>query len=126
MSYTIPFSCRWSDSGVGAAWVRVAGDLDFGAAPQLEATLQAAQLQASKVVLDLRALSFIGPGGVRVIADAAARARPDGRRLMVVRGSREVDRLLTLTGTAGELETFDLPPATGSATYARETAWAEA
>jgi uncharacterized protein YbcI len=35
-------------------------------------------------------------------------------------------RLLTLTGTAGELETFDLPSATGSATYARETVWAEA
>jgi hypothetical protein len=69
--YTIPFSCRWSDSGVGAAWVRVAGDLDLGAAPQLEATLQAAQLHASKVVLDL-------------------------------------------------------PPATGSATYARETVWAQA
>ena len=126
MPYTVPFSCRWSDSGVGAAWVHVAGDLDFGAAPQLEATLQVAQLNASKVVLDLRALSFIDSGGARVIANAAARARPDGRRLMVVRGSREVERLLTLTGTAGALETFDLPPATGSATYARETVWAEA
>jgi anti-sigma B factor antagonist len=126
VSHAIPFSCRWSDSGVGAAWVRVAGELDFAAAPQLEATLQAAQLHASKVVLDLRALSFIDSGGARVIADAAARARPDGRRLMVVRGSREVDRLLTLTGTAGDLETFDLPPAAISATYAPDRAWAEA
>ena len=126
MPYTIPFSCRWSDSGVGAAWVRVAGDLDVAAAPQLEATLQVAQLNAWKVVLDLRALSSIDPAGARVIAAAAARARPDGRRLMVVRGAHEVDRLLTLTGTSGELETFDLPPATGSATYARETTWAEA
>lgn len=125
MSYITPFSCRWSDSGVGAAWVRVAGELDLAAAPQLEATLQVAQLNASKVVLDLRALSSIDPAGARVIAAAAARARPNGR-LMVVRGAPEVDRLLTLTGTAGELETFDLPPATGSATYARETAWAEA
>ncbi len=126
MSYITPFSCRWSDSGVGAAWVHVAGELDLATSPQLEVALREAQFGASTVVLDLRALSFIDSAGARVIAAAAARARPDGRRLMVVRGAREVERLLTLTGTAGELETFDLPPATGSATSARETVWAEA
>ena len=126
MSYTIPFSCRWSDSGVGAAWVRVAGDLDLAAAPQLEETLQVAQLNASKVVLDLRALSFIDAAGARVIADAATRAGPDGRRLMVVRAAHQVETLSTLTGTAGELETFDLPPVRGNVAYARETVWAEA
>jgi anti-sigma B factor antagonist len=126
MSYITPFSCRSSDSGVGAAWVHVAGELDLATSPQLAAALREAQFGASTVVLDLRALSFIDSAGARVIAAAAARARPDGRRLMVVRGPPEVERLLTLTGTAGELETFDLPPATGSATYARETVWAEA
>lgn len=119
MSYITPFSCRWSDSGAGAAWVRVAGELDLATSPQLAAALQEAQFGASTVVLDLRALTFIDSAGARAIAAAAARARRDGGRLMVVSGAREVDRLLTLTGTAGELETFDLPPATGSATWAK-------
>ncbi len=125
MSYITPFSCRWSDSGVGAAWVRVAGELDLATSPQLEAALQEAQFGASTVVLDLRALTFIDSAGARVIAAAVARARPDGR-LMVVRGAPAVEKLLTLTGTAGELETFDLPPAAVGSTRARDTAGAEA
>jgi anti-anti-sigma factor len=116
--YTIPFSCRWSDSGVGAAWVRVAGELDLVTSPELEATLQAAQLNASKVVLDLRAVSFIDSAGASVIAAAATRAHSHGRRLMIVRGAPDVDEVLT--GTPGDLETFDLPRSTGSSERAHE------
>jgi anti-anti-sigma factor len=119
--YTIPFSCRWSDSGVGAAWVRVAGELDLVTSPELAATLHAAQLNASKVVLDLRALSFIDSAGASVIAGAAARAHSDGRQLMIVRGAPDVDEVLTQTGTTGDLETFDLPRSTGGYQRARET-----
>ena len=121
MSYTIPFSCRWSDSGAGAAWVRVIGVLDLATSPELEVTLHTAQLNASRVVLDLRALSSIDSAGASVIAAAATRAHSDGRRLMIVRGAPDVDEVLTRTGTAGDLETFDLPRATGSSERARET-----
>ena len=33
MPQAIPFTCRWSDSGVGPAWVHVAGDLDLATSP---------------------------------------------------------------------------------------------
>lgn len=108
MPQTIPFTCRWSDSGVGSAWVHVAGDLDLATSSQFDATLREAQLRATTVVLDLRALSLLGSSGRHAIADAAARARQDDRRLMVVRGAPHVDSSLTQIDGAGELEIFDL------------------
>jgi anti-anti-sigma factor len=119
--YTIPFSCRWSDSGVGAAWVRVAGELDLVTSPELAATLHAAQLNASKVVLDLRALSSIDSAGASVITAAATRAHSHGQRLMIVRGDPDVDEVLTRTGPTGDLETFDLQRSMVSSERARET-----
>ncbi len=126
MPRTIPFICRWSDSGVGAAWVHVAGELDLATVPQFEAALHAAQIKAWTVVLDLRALAFVDCLGAHAIADAAARARQDGRRLMVVRGGRQVNKVLTLTGAAAGLEIFDLEPPAGGLERPQETVWAVA
>ncbi len=126
MPRTIPFICRWSDSGVGAAWVHVAGELDLATVPQFEAALHAAQIKAWTVVVDLRALTFIDCLGAHAIADAAARARQDGRRLMVVRGGRQVNKVLTLTGAAAGLEIFDLEMPAGGLERAPETVWAVA
>ena len=55
-------------------------------------------------MLDLRELAFMDCAGMRVIVDAAERARRDGRRLIVLRGPAQVDRVFTLTGTADVLE----------------------
>ena len=126
MPQTIPFICRWSDSGVGAAWMHVAGELDLATVPQFEAALHAAQIKAWTVVVDLRALTFIDCLGAHAIADAAARARQEGRRLMVVRGGRQVNKVLTLTGAAAGLEIFDLEPPAGGLKRAPETVWAVA
>ena len=126
MPQTIPFICRWSDSGVGAAWMHVAGELDLATVPQFEAALHAAQINAWTVVVDLRALTFIDCLGAHAIADAAARARQEGRRLMVVRGGRQVNKVLTLTGAAAGLEIFDLEPPAGGLERAQETVWAVA
>lgn len=108
MPQTTFFTCRWSDSGVGSAWVHVAGHLEDATSPQFDATLREAQLRATKVVLDLRALELLESSGLRAIADAAARARQDDRRLMVVRGAPHVDTSLTQIDGAGDLEIFDL------------------
>jgi anti-anti-sigma factor len=62
-------------------------------------------------VLDLRDLTFIDTSGVHVILDAARAARRDGRRLMLVQGSPEVDRVIELTGASAHLSIFDLDPA---------------
>ncbi len=60
------------------------------------------------VVLDLRELRFIDSAGVRVVVEAAERARREGHRLAVVRGPRQVDRAFKLIRTDELVETFDL------------------
>jgi anti-anti-sigma factor len=105
------FSCTLRESGLDAAWVRAAGELDIAAAPQLEQTLREAEARARGVVLDLRELTFMDSSGVHVIVDASTRARAAGNRLVVVRGPSQVDRLLGLSKAADVLEIVDLDPA---------------
>jgi anti-sigma B factor antagonist len=93
-----------------AAWVHVAGVLDIATTPQLERTLRDRQLHAWLIVLDLRALAFIDSSGVHAIVNASIRARQDGRPLVLLRGSANVDRVFTLTGSGDEVVTGDLGP----------------
>jgi anti-sigma B factor antagonist len=95
--------------GLDAAWVHVAGELDVATTPRLERTLEQAQLQARLVVLDLRALAFVDSTGVHAIADASIRARQVARRLVVLRGPPNVDRIFTLSGSI-DVEIHDLDP----------------
>jgi anti-sigma B factor antagonist len=103
------FSCTWEDGGSGA-WVHVAGEVDLATSPQLEQTLREAQRYARLVVLDLRELTFIDCRGVHVIVDAARDARQTGRRLVLVRGQANVDRVLTLTGACAHVDIVNLDP----------------
>ncbi len=105
------FACALRDGGLDAAWVRVTGELDLATAPQLEQTLQQADLRAPRVVLDLRKLTFINASGVHVIVEASRRARRCGHRLVLVRGPSAVDRVLELAGASDVLEIVDLEPA---------------
>jgi len=104
------FECSWTDGGLNAAWVHVAGELDLAVVPQLKWTLDQPQLQARLVVLDLRELEFIDCCGMHAIVKASRRARRAGRRLVLLRGPPTVDRLLTLSGCSDELEIGDLDP----------------
>jgi anti-sigma B factor antagonist len=105
-----PFICTWEAGGSRAAWVYVAGDLDLVTAPQLRQTLAEAQLDTRLVVLDLREVTLIDSSGVHVILDAAAEARREWGRLMLVRGSVPVERMLTLTKVADRVLMVDLEP----------------
>ena len=104
------FICTRRGPGRDAAWVRVEGELDIATAPRLERTLRRAERRARLVVLDLRELTFIDCSGVYRIADAAIRARRACRRLILVRGPSQVDRLLVLTGVSDFIEIRDLNP----------------
>ncbi len=105
------FACSWRDGSEDAACVHLAGELDLSTAAELERTLRQAQARAPVVVLDLRELTFIDSSGLHVIVNANARAiRADGR-LIVVRGARQLDRLLTVIGLCELLEIVDLDPA---------------
>jgi anti-anti-sigma factor len=83
--------------GLDAAWVHLAGALDVATAPQLERTLRDSQSRARLVVLDLRELAFMDRSG----AHASISARQLGRRLILLRGPPNVDRVFTLTGSTG-------------------------
>jgi anti-anti-sigma factor len=104
------FVCSWTDGGLDAAWVHVDGALDFATLPELVRTLRLPQLQARLVVLDLRELRFISSSGVHAIVNASIRARQAGRRLVLLRGPANVDRMFTVTGSSDVVEIGDVDP----------------
>jgi anti-anti-sigma factor len=103
-----PSECSRTEGALEAAWVHVGGMLDIATAPRLVETLRESQSDARLVVLDLRELVFMDSAGVHAIVDASSRARRVGRRLLVLRGPANVDRLFALTGNADHVEVGDL------------------
>lgn len=86
------------------------GELDVATAPDLDAALaRAGNGEASTIIIDLRELSFMDSTGLRAILGAHARAEESGSRLGLVRGSDQVQRLLSLTRVAERLEIVDRP-----------------
>ena len=106
-----PFVCRWKAAGSNVAWVHVAGELDIATVAQFRQKLRDAELCARLVVLDLRELTFIDCAGLHVIIDATRAARLAERRLILVRGPANVDRVFTLTGVCEQLEISDFAAA---------------
>jgi anti-anti-sigma factor len=97
-----PFACFWTKGGLNAASVQVLGELDIDTTPHLERTLREPKSQL--VVLDLRELAFMDSSGVHTIVNASARARQLGRRLVLLRGPPDVDRVFRLTGNSADVE----------------------
>jgi len=94
----------------GAAVISVSGELDLASSPALEEELErVAQSEAQVVVVDLRNLEFMDSTGLSVLVRAHQRAEEKGRRLGLVNGSQQVQRLLTLTGVADRLTLTDVP-----------------
>jgi anti-anti-sigma factor len=93
------FGCSWRDGG-----------LDIATTPQLKSTLRQSQLHARLVVLDRRGLALMDISGLHVIIDASVRARQIGRRLVVLRGPPNVDRVFTPSGRFDDVEIHDLDP----------------
>src|SRR4051794_12289350 len=67
------------------------------------------ELDPSIVVIDLRRLTFIDSAGLKMILTASARLRDEGRRVAVVRGKAQVQRLFELTGAERALTVVDHP-----------------
>jgi anti-anti-sigma factor len=100
--------CSWTKAGRNAAWIRVAGELDLATRPEFERALHEALKEARLVVIDLRELAFMDCSGVHAIRDGNLLAGRTGRRLILVRGLRQVDRVFALTGISSQLEIHDL------------------
>jgi anti-sigma B factor antagonist len=102
------FECSVSRSERSAAWIRLGGELDIVSAPQLRETLEDAVEHQRLIVVDLRGLTFMDSTGLLTIVDADTAARRRGRKLVLIRGSDQIARLLELAGIADRMEIVDL------------------
>ena len=105
------FVCDCKADGFGSVRIHVEGELDLANAPEFRRALRAAQSEAKIVSLDLQELSFIDCSALNEILEADALARRTGSKLILVRGSGQVDRVLALTGVLEWMEVVDLRPA---------------
>jgi len=101
------FRCKLDESAPGVARVVVTGELDLATGPALERKLHDALVRARLIVLDLRGVSFCDSTGLHLILRADERARAEGRGLVIVRGSQQVQRLFALTCVDRHLEIVD-------------------
>jgi anti-anti-sigma factor len=106
----LEFVCTLRDDGAHAAYVHVAGELDFTTAPQLEETLRWGERRAWLVALDLADVTSIDVAAIHVIAYASSHARQAGRRLVVLHGRSHFDRVLGSGGASDLVEFVDLDP----------------
>jgi anti-sigma B factor antagonist len=99
------------ERGEGSALVlAVSGELDLRTSPELEQRLERVWGSGAElVILDLRQIEFMDSTGLRVLLGAHQRAHETGRRFALVRGSDQVERVLTLTGVRDLLTVVDAP-----------------
>ncbi len=97
------------------SWVSLRGELDLGSAPDVERELATLERKGPPVVvLDLRELTFIDSTGLRSVLSADARARRDGRRLVVIPGPPPVHRVFRIALLDQRLEFVDDPESIGA------------
>lgn len=92
------FSCSRRAEGRGSIRLILAGELDLSARAHFEQALRDAQSDASRVVLDLQALTLIDCASLSVVFDAAVETRRRDGVLILLDPRGQVRRVLDLTG----------------------------
>jgi anti-sigma B factor antagonist len=93
-----------------AAVIAVTGELDLASSPALREELERASHDGVElVILDLRQLVFMDSTGLSVVVRAHQRAVESRHRFAIVRGGKQVQRLLMLTGVGDRLTVIDDP-----------------
>lgn len=88
------------------------GELDIATTPTLERAISEATAEGDgALVLDLRGLTFMDSTGLRTLAQTNARAEADGFELTIIRGPRQIERVLEISGLGLLLPLVDAPPA---------------
>ncbi len=93
----------------GAAVVAPAGEIDVATVDRLRGPLHAAEQEAATVVLDLRAVGFMDTSGLQLVFDEQRRSAQSGFEFVVVRGSRQLQRLFDIAGFGDRLRMVDDP-----------------
>jgi anti-anti-sigma factor len=95
----------------GAVRVALRGELDLEHAYTFDEELRRVEgLKPPCIVLDLRALMFLDSSGLARLLAARRRARLASRRLLLVRGSKAVQRLMAITAVGDHFETVSELP----------------
>ncbi|MGN6167123.1 MAG: anti-sigma factor antagonist [Solirubrobacteraceae bacterium] len=106
-AYASSRRCKHRHCGVV---ITLVGELDLASAPDLaDAKGGAASSGAEIVIVDLRGIEFMGSTGISVLVNSHHAAAQSGYRVAVVKGSRQVDRMLSLTGLDEQLTLLDAP-----------------
>ena len=88
--------------------VRVSGELDMASAETFEHEVRRAlKSDALSVVLDLDEVSFVDSTGLRALLMVAELMRSTGRRLRMVKASKELKRLVEVSGVKDALPLGD-------------------
>jgi len=89
----------------------VQGEVDLDTAPELEAALEGALPHArGRLIVDLRAVSFLDSSGLALLLRQDGKVRADGRSLIVVKAPPQVHRAFEITGVSELLTMMDEPP----------------
>ena len=79
--------------------VRLGGELDVATAPAVAAAVgELLDAGFGRLVVDLRALSFVDSAGIHTLLSAQRSAAERRRALSVIRGPEQVQRAFVLTG----------------------------
>jgi anti-anti-sigma factor len=98
--------------GDGTVRLVLAGELDLNTAAWLGERIRRVEADRPEtLVLDLRGLGFMDSSGLRELFAAQRRAHREGRRLILVKGSRPIDRVLELVRAEAAVEIVDDPAA---------------
>jgi len=111
MSIPAPFDLKVVQTG-GMTRIAPSGELDIASAPEFESAITEATTEpGAELVIDLRELTFMDSTGLRALAQTNARAEQDGFALSIIRGPRQIERVLEISGLADLLPLVDAPPA---------------
>jgi anti-anti-sigma factor len=89
--------------------VSLLGEMDLSVIGSVDREVRRAEEgDAARIVLDLDELEFLDASGIRLLLQLSARSRTNGGRLRITRArSRQVQRVIDLTGTADALPFLD-------------------
>jgi anti-sigma B factor antagonist len=92
----------------GAIHLVLEGELDVAGLPRLEAALPE-PAAGELLVVDLRELQFMDSSGIHVLMGLDVASREQGWSLVVVRGPRDVQRVLELCHVPDRVRMVDTP-----------------
>lgn len=103
------FRCETGRDGA-VAWVRPIGELDLDTAHELDRELTDVRATgAGRIVLDMRALTFMDSTGLRLVIRWDTAAREEGFEFAIVPGPEVVQRVFRLTGMQDQIPVASPP-----------------